>query len=233
MFYICSRVYELQDDGVEMPDSFAKCVIPHHLKGTSKKRTAAAKGNVKTETEVATENVDESSGSESENESVEHSLPRNASKRSPTAKHLIVEGEASSDDEYVKFHVSKNSGVNSPNKKRKHRASTSQVFLDSNSTSHLEVKRQKVEVPDYKEILPPVTMNPTSTDFIYNVIGKFRQGTDPETIKWFCQQYNEHKIPLDIITTQPAFFGALKMHTTGMSMHQKYIDALKGSKLLI
>jgi hypothetical protein len=105
--------------------------------------------------------------------------------------------------------------------------------LDSNSTSHLEVKRQKVEVPDYKQILPPVTMNPTSTDFIYNVMGKFRQGTDPETIKWFCKQYNEHKIPLDIIDTSPAFFGALKMHTTGMSLHQKYIDALKGSKLLI
>ena len=56
---------------------------------------------------------------------------------------------------------------------------------------------------------------------------------DPETIKWFCKQYNEHLILLGIIETSPAFFGALKMHTIGMSLHHKFIDALKAGKLMI
>ena len=63
--------------------------------------------------------------------------------------------------------------VDSPQKKKKHRASNAQVLLDGNSTSHLEVKRQKVKVPDYEKYLPPLTMNTTHIDFIYNVIGKF------------------------------------------------------------
>jgi hypothetical protein len=89
MFYVCSRVYSLQDEGNDMPDSFAKCIIPFKVKGTSKTRTAAAKSNVKTEIVMATDNDDESSLSESDNEFVDRRLPTTASKRSPTAKHLI------------------------------------------------------------------------------------------------------------------------------------------------